>query len=121
MFCIRRQAGLAHDEFLAYWRGRHADLVRRHAETLRIKEYTQVSPVHLEVSLSIQQARGFLPPFDGVATICFESLEDFLLPQCDDSARMAQEEIDADCALFIDPHESSIFLAQLDLVSLAHQ
>jgi hypothetical protein len=39
VFTVRRREDLTREEFQSYWRERHAPLVRRHADTLRIRRY----------------------------------------------------------------------------------
>ena len=41
VFCLRRLPTLSAPEFHRYWVEDHAELVRQHASTLRIRRYTQ--------------------------------------------------------------------------------
>ena len=50
VFSLRRRPDLTRDEFQAYWRDRHAPLVSRHADVLRIRRYVQTHARASEVS-----------------------------------------------------------------------
>ena len=41
VFCLRRLPTLSASEFQRYWHDNHAELVRRHADALGIRRYTQ--------------------------------------------------------------------------------
>jgi uncharacterized protein (TIGR02118 family) len=79
VFCLRRLPTLSRSEFQRYWLEQHAQLVRRHAVTLRIRRYTQSHTVaDPRLSPVIESRGGQVVPFDGVAELWWDSDEDLL-------------------------------------------
>lgn len=77
---LRRRPDLSHDDFLRYWRERHAPLLLGLPDFMRyLKRYVHGRPVG---SFAADASGG--EPFDGSAEMVFESLEDlgraFALP-----------------------------------------
>ena len=110
-FCLRRLPHLSLEEFQTYWRGTHADLVAERAETLRIRRYVQV---HTEDMAGLHRAfqgrNGGAPePFDGVAELWFDSVED--LTNDDPAVRAAAGELLADEKNFIDLGRSPMWVS----------
>lgn len=79
IFCLRRRPTLSFEDFDRYWFERHAPLVRACAAPLNLKRYVQ-NPVFADPRLAPTiEARGSaLPPFDGVAELWWDSLQDLL-------------------------------------------
>jgi uncharacterized protein (TIGR02118 family) len=79
VFCLRRLPTLSGSEFQRYWLEQHAQLVRGHAATLRIRRYTQSHTVaDPRLSPVIESRGGQVAPFDGVAELWWDSAEDLL-------------------------------------------
>ena len=69
---VKRKSGMTAEEFSRYWYEQHAPFFRTvipQAVLSQQKGYVQNHAVRL--------ASGREPPFDGVAEICFDSLESF--------------------------------------------
>ena len=49
VFTLRRRPGMTREEFQHHWREHHAPIVKRHAETLRIRRYVQVHARETEI------------------------------------------------------------------------
>lgn len=116
-YCLRRRADMTWDEFSTYWRDVHAPLVAERAELLGIRRYVQVrtAPVH-ELHASFQARNSGSPePFDGIAELWFDSLDQFLTPQSPES-QMASAELLADERNFIDLPASPIWLGEETIV-----
>ena len=77
-FCLRRRPGMSVEEFQRYWRETHAPLVAERAATLGIRRYVQTHTTDLDGVHAAFQARndGSPEPFDGVAELWFDSLDD---------------------------------------------
>ena len=112
-FCLRRQAHLSREEFQAYWRETHAPLVAARAEVLRIRRYVQVHTLTDVDGLhgAFQRRNDDSPePFDGVAELWFDSLDD--MGGDDPARRQAQAELLADERNFIDLANSPMWLSE---------
>ena len=119
VFALRRRPDLTFEEFQTYWRQTHAPLVAERAEVLKIKRYVQVHTRDLEgLHAAFRKRNGGAPePFDGVAELWFDSLDD--MGGDDPARRQAQAELLADEANFIDLPNSPMWLAdEHEIVSL---
>ncbi len=67
VFVMRRRPGMSAQLFVEAWRRGHAQLVVRHAATLGLVGYTQLSRTPRSLTTSVLRAwRGLLRPYDGV-------------------------------------------------------
>lgn len=107
-YCLHRKPGMSREDFAAYWRGPHAELVKSLAKTLGIVRYVQNHGALAEVTMQMQALRGTADPFDGVAAISFASPEDLARGNTDPAAAQAQGRLAQDEAQFIDIARSSI-------------
>jgi uncharacterized protein (TIGR02118 family) len=111
-FCLRRKPGMSLEEFQRYWRETHAPLVAERAETLGIRRYVQVHTSDLsQLHAALQARNGGAPePFDGVAELWFDSLDD--IASDDPAVQRAAAELLADERNFIDLPRSPMWIAQ---------
>src|ERR1044072_2114107 len=75
-FCLKRLPGLSRDAFQAYWYEKHAPLVTRHREILRIRRYVQFHSGAAEINEGIRATRQAPEMYDGVAELWWDSLDD---------------------------------------------
>jgi uncharacterized protein (TIGR02118 family) len=61
---VRRPDGMTHDAFVEHWLGRHVPLALRHHPGL-----------HKYVTNVVEQRLGDAPDWDGIAELCFPSVE----------------------------------------------
>jgi uncharacterized protein (TIGR02118 family) len=110
-FCLRRRPDLSPEEFYRYWREQHGPLVVARAEALGIRRYQQVHTVdEPRLHAALQARNGGAPaPFDGIAEVWVDSVEDFRAGR-DENARRAAAELLADEANFIDLPNSPMWL-----------
>ena len=110
-FCLRRRPDLSPEEFSRYWLETHGPLVRERAEALGIRRYQQVHTLDEPKLHGALQARngGGPPPFDGIAEVWIDSLEDFRAGR-DPASRQAAAELLADERNFIDLPNSPMWL-----------
>lgn len=115
-FCLRRRPELTREEFQAYWRTTHAQLVADRAGPLRIRRYVQVHTVDLPGLHSAMQRRngGSPEPFDGIAEIWVDSIDD--LASDDPALRSAGAELLADERNFIDLENSPMFVTSEQVI-----
>jgi uncharacterized protein (TIGR02118 family) len=113
VFCLRRLPTLSVSEFQRYWFDNHAGLVRRHADALRIRRYTQ-SHTFTDARLSpVSEVRGGrVDPFDGVAELWWDSAEDLLEAMSTTEGLEAGRALLEDERTFIDLPNSPLFFAE---------
>jgi uncharacterized protein (TIGR02118 family) len=106
VFTVRRREGMSRAEFQRYWREEHAALVRRHAQTLRIRRYVQTHARDTDLDEALARSRGSEPRcYDGVAELWWDSFEDLL------AASTSEDE-----QRFIDLPRSPIWLGEENVV-----
>jgi uncharacterized protein (TIGR02118 family) len=117
IFCLRRRPHLTTEQFHAYWRDEHSLLVRSHAAALRIKRYVQSHTFdHAELRPALDARGATVPPYDGVAELWWDSLEDLRAVGANEEGRRAGRELLADERKFIDIEGSSIFYTREHVV-----
>ena len=76
VFVLRRRPELSEADFHRYWRDQHAPLVRKHADALGIRRYSQLHTADTPFTEAIRASRGCEPSdYDGVALVWFDSLD----------------------------------------------
>lgn len=109
-FALRRRPDLSREEFQTYWRGTHAALVAERADVLNIKRYVQLHTSDVPgLHAALQRRNGGSPePFDGVAELWFDSMDDF--GSDDPVVRRAQQDLLDDERNFIDLPNSPMWM-----------
>jgi uncharacterized protein (TIGR02118 family) len=117
VFCLRRLPTLSTSEFHRYWVENHAALVRQHAPTLRIRRYTQ-SHTFPDPRLSpvIESRGGQIDPFDGVAELWWDSVEDLIEAGSSAEGQIAGQALRSDEQTFIDLPNSPLFFTNEHLI-----
>lgn len=116
VFCVRKRPEMSVEEFRRYWWEEHGPYVKARAATLRMKRYVQM-PRLLEAGFeSVAQARGAPEPYDGVAQVSWESLDDLKATFADPAAKRAARELQEDERRFIDFSRSPIFFTEEKVV-----
>ena len=112
VFCLHRLPTLSLSEFQRYWFDDHAELVRRHATTLRIRRYTQ-SHTFSDVRLSpaLDSRGGPTDPFDGVAELWWDSADDLFEAMSTTEGLAAGLALLEDERTFIDLANSPLFFS----------
>lgn len=80
-FCLHRLRSLTRAEFQAYWFDKHAPLVARHSQVLRIRRYVQMHSITDDLNDTIRASRAAPEMYDGVAELWWDSIEDLRGPQ----------------------------------------
>jgi uncharacterized protein (TIGR02118 family) len=112
VFCLRRKPGMSREAFQSYWRERHAPLVRKYADTIRCKRYTQLHTTGPSSNAELRATRGAPEEYDGVAELWFDE-GDFANPSVDMAkVREATAQLIADEREFIDLAQSPLFWTQ---------
>lgn len=117
VFCLRRRADFTREEFQAYWRTNHAPLVAEVAPLLRIRSYVQSHSVDDPRLAAPVNARGtIVPPYDGVAELQWDSVEDVLAASDTREGRDAGRRLLEDEGRFIDLPNSPLFWVMEDRI-----
>jgi uncharacterized protein (TIGR02118 family) len=112
VFCLRRLPNLTLPEFQTYWHDTHGPLVIRHAETLRIRRYVQTHTRDVPLNAALQATRGGPEPYDGVAEIWWQSVDDLVAGMATEEGQRAAAELLEDERRFIDLARSPLWLAE---------
>jgi uncharacterized protein (TIGR02118 family) len=113
VFMVRRREGITREEFQSYWKGEHAELVKRHAELLRIRRYVQTHARDTDLDDALAGSRGSEPrQYDGVAELWWDSIDDLVQAATSEEGQTAQEALLEDERSFIDLANSPIWLGE---------
>jgi uncharacterized protein (TIGR02118 family) len=113
VFSLRRRPEMTREEFQAYWRDRHAPLVSRHAEALRIRRYVQTHARSSELGAAQSAARGGEPDlYDGQAELWWDSLDDVAAAVSTPAGQQAAIELLEDERRFIDLEHSPLWIGE---------
>jgi uncharacterized protein (TIGR02118 family) len=117
VFTLRRRDGMTREEFQRYWREHHAPLVKRHADTLRIRRYVQTHARETGLDEALATSRGGEPGvYDGVAELWWDSLEDLVAAYSTEAGQAAAAELVEDEQRFIDLPRSPLWLGEEHVV-----
>ena len=116
VFCIRRLESLSQAEFHEYWRTVHAPLVRERAPMLGIRRYVQSHALDVRAGAVLAGVRGAPEPFDGIASLWFDSVDAMSGAGSTPAGRAAARELLEDERRFIDLARSPIWLAEDNVV-----
>jgi uncharacterized protein (TIGR02118 family) len=111
-FCLHRLPGLSREAFQSYWHERHAPLVARHAEILRIRRYVQTHALTAPFNDVLRASRGAPEMYDGVAELWWDSFDDLAASGSSEEARAAGLELLEDERKFIDLARSPLWLGE---------
>lgn len=103
---------MTREEFQRYWLEQHGPLVRAHAEALGIRRYVQSHTLPNETHAVLRSSRNAPEPYDGVAELWFDSLEELASAMSSAEGRAAGAALMEDERRFIDHSRSPVFLAE---------
>ena len=112
VYCLRRLPELSREQFQQYWFDKHALLVRKNSETLRIRKYVQVHSLDDPVNEALRGGRGGPEPYDGVAELWWDSVEDLQEAMESPAGQVAALELLEDEKTFIDLSKSPLWIAR---------
>jgi uncharacterized protein (TIGR02118 family) len=112
-FALRRLANLSRADFQRYWREKHGPLVVSVSRTLRMRRYMQSHTVEDPLYDGLRTARtGMHEPFDGIASLWFDSREDLVAATTSEEGRKAGALLLEDERRFIDLSRSPLWVSQ---------
>ncbi len=113
VFMVRRREGITRAEFQRYWKEEHAELVKRHAELLRIRRYVQTHARDTDLDDALAGSRGSeARQYDGVAELWWDSVDDLVSAAASEAGQTAQRALLEDERRFIDQAKSPIWLGE---------
>jgi uncharacterized protein (TIGR02118 family) len=111
--CMKRLPHLSQAEFLRFWLEEHGPIVRKNAVARRIKRYTQVHPDGATALAGIVERRGgSVVKFDGMAEICWDSVDDIIAASKTAEGQRAAAEIVEHEKQFLDLPNLEFFLGK---------
>lgn len=111
--CMKKLPHLSTEEFRRFWLEEHGPLVRKNAAVRRIRRYTQIHPYGAEALAGLVERRGGLAAqFDGLAEICWDSVDDILAASKTPEGKKAAEEIVEHERQFLDLPNLEFFLGE---------
>jgi uncharacterized protein (TIGR02118 family) len=111
-FCLHRLPHLSREEFHHYWRATHARVVRKHARALRIQRYVQCHTLTVPANEAIRTSRGTAEPYDGIAEVWWQSMDDLNAALSTPEGREADRALRQDEARFIDLARSAAWFCE---------
>ncbi|MGH7896877.1 MAG: EthD domain-containing protein [Candidatus Binatia bacterium] len=112
-FALQRLPNLSRIEFQRYWRDRHGPLVASVARPLRMRRYMQSHTVEDPLYDGLRAARtGMHEPFDGIASVWFDSREELIAAMTGEEGRKAGALLLEDERRFIDLSRSPLWASQ---------
>jgi uncharacterized protein (TIGR02118 family) len=111
-FPLRRRSDLSLGDFQRTWRQDHAPLVEKHREALRIRRYVQIHRFDDPLNEALRASRGGPEPFDGIAELWWDSLEDLQAAIATPEGAAAGAALLEDERRFIDLQRSPLWLSR---------
>jgi uncharacterized protein (TIGR02118 family) len=112
-FALHRLPKLSAADFQRTWRDTHGPLVASVARTLHVRRYVQSHTVADPLYDGLRAARtGMHEPFDGIASLWFDSREDLVAAMTSDEGRKAGALLLEDERRFIDLARSPLWVCQ---------
>jgi hypothetical protein len=108
-FCLVRLPHLTREAFQDYWFAKHAPLVARHREALRIQRYVQLHSADPAISAETRASRGGPEQYDGIAQLWWTSFDDLAAIASDPRAVEAGRDLLEDERRFIDLTRSPLW------------
>jgi hypothetical protein len=112
VFCLRRLPYLSREAFQERWLGHHGAMVAERATVLRIERYVQSHTFDEKRLGGVASIRSAPEPYDGVAQVSWNTIEDLMATFDDPQASVAALELLEDERVFIDLERSPIFFTR---------
>jgi uncharacterized protein (TIGR02118 family) len=109
VYALRRLPNLSRQEFQDYWRNVHGPIVAKHSTTMGIRRYIQTHTLDDPLNDLLQQPRGTMEPYDGVAELWWNHENEVAEGVGSPEGQKAAEELLEDEKKFIDLSRSSMY------------
>jgi uncharacterized protein (TIGR02118 family) len=110
VYCLRRRADVAPEEFYRYWLDTHGPKVKDAAEALRAVRYVQSHTCEAAVNQAFVASRGLAPAYDGITEVWWNSIEDVKAAMASPAGAEAMALLAKDESQFIDFSQSRVFM-----------
>ena len=111
VYVLRRLPNLSREEFQSYWRNVHGPLVAKNATAMQVRRYVQSHTLDDPMNEVLQQSRGALEAYDGVADLWWDSEETLAAGGATPDGQQAAAELLEDEQRFIDFSRSTMYFA----------
>ncbi len=112
MFGLKKLPNITHDEFHRYWRENHGVLAKEKLPALNAKRYIQSHTINIPITDDPRGLQGMDEPFDGVAEICWDSMESMLEAALTPEGEKAHLDLIEDEKNFIDFSRSAMWFVE---------
>ncbi len=110
VYCLRRRADVAPEEFHRYWLEEHGPKVKSAAAALRARRYVQSHTTAPELNAMFVASRGLGPAYDGITEVWWDSVDDVTAALATPAGAAAGAMLVEDESRFIDFARSSVFM-----------
>lgn len=110
VYCLRRRADVAPEDFHRYWLDVHGPKVKSVAEALRARRYVQSHTCAPELNQAFVASRGLAPAYDGITEVWWDAVEDLTAAMTTPDGVAAMRMLVEDEARFIDFPRSRVFM-----------
>jgi uncharacterized protein (TIGR02118 family) len=100
------------EEFQDYWINSHGPFFKKNATVMRAKKYIQSHTIESPLNTGLQESRGMMPPFDGIAEVWFESEQELMEAMGSPEFQELGPALLEDEKKFIDHLKSSAFIVK---------
>ena len=111
-FCLHRLPELSRQAFQGYWFEKHAPLVAKHREALRVRRYVQLHSMTTDFNEAIRAGRGAPEMYDGVAQLWWDNLDSVVTAMSSPEGQVAGLALLEDERKFIDLSRSPLFFGE---------
>lgn len=112
IMCCTRHPDMTREQFQDYWLNSHAPLFMKNASIMRAKKYVQSHTIDTPLNDGLEESRGMLPAYDGVAEVWFESEQDLMEAMSSPEFQELGPVLMEDENKFIDHSRSTAFIVK---------
>jgi uncharacterized protein (TIGR02118 family) len=109
--CIKRNKKLSREEFKNYWSNNHAKLFTK-LGSMGSKKYIQSHTIDTPLNKGLNDSRGMLEEYDGVAEVWFESIDSLMELMGSEKGIEIGSILHEDEKNFIDHSKSTAFIVE---------
>ena len=112
VMCLHRHPDMTREQFQDYWLNKHGPFFMSNADAMGAKKYVQSQTLDSPLNQGLQESRGMMPEFDGVAEVWFESEEALIQGMSSPEGEKLSAALLEDEGNFVDHSKSSAFIVK---------
>ena len=112
VMCVRKRDDISQQEFHDYWLNKHSLAVKSCAAPLKIRRYVQSHTTSREFGELVATQRGMAAPFDGVAELWWDDVEELQTVYATPAGHAASLTLHEDEERFLDLSKSTLFFTE---------